>query len=149
MTAPAGDPVARLLDLEAIKQLKARYFRSVDSKQYADFRAVFTDDATIKGTFASGSDIDRFVADVADRHAGAVTVHRGADPEITFVDGDTATGVWAMFDLLEWQEGGGPAEYPGFRGFRGFGYYHETYRRVDGKWKIAELELTRTRIDPF
>ena len=30
-------------DIEAIKQLKARYFRLMDTKDWAGFRAVFTD----------------------------------------------------------------------------------------------------------
>ena len=31
-------------DIEAIKQLKARYFRTLDQKDWAGYRAVFTDD---------------------------------------------------------------------------------------------------------
>jgi hypothetical protein len=30
-----------------------------------------------------------------------------------------------------------------FRRFRGFGHYHETYRKVSGEWRIATLRLTR------
>jgi len=149
LKTPTMDAAQALLDIEAIKQVKARYFRLVDAKQYAAFRALFTDDARIKGTFAAGADVDAFVADVEARHAGVVTVHHGSNPEIELTGPDTATGIWAMLDVLEWPEGSGPPEFPGFRGFRGFGHYLESYRREDDGWKIAELELTRLRVDPF
>ena len=29
----------------------------------------------------------------------------------------------------------------------GFGRYRETYREVDGQWRIATLDLTRLRVD--
>jgi SnoaL-like domain len=35
----------RLLAIEAIKNLKARYFRSVDTKDWDGFKAVFAPDA--------------------------------------------------------------------------------------------------------
>jgi hypothetical protein len=31
----------------------------------------------------------------------------------------------------------------------GWGYYHETYRREDGEWKIRSLKLTRLRLDVY
>lgn len=34
-----------------------------------------------------------------------------------------------------------------FREMRGYGHYHETYRRIDGEWRIATLRLTRLAVD--
>ena len=34
-------------DIEAIKQLKARYFRTMDTKHWAAMRQVFTDDVVV------------------------------------------------------------------------------------------------------
>ena len=42
---PDIDANQMLLDIEAIKQLKARYFRYVDTKQWDDLKALFTADA--------------------------------------------------------------------------------------------------------
>ena len=68
----------------------------------------------------------------------ATTVHRGGQPEIV-VDGDTATGVWAMDDRI-WFPDGGPT-------LTGSGWYEETYRRCDdGRWRIATMHLRRIRI---
>ena len=40
-TAALDDPARRLLEIEAIKQLKARYFRLMDTKDWKGFAAVF------------------------------------------------------------------------------------------------------------
>jgi hypothetical protein len=37
-------------DIEAIKQLKARYCRTMDTKDWAGMRAVFADDVTMDAT---------------------------------------------------------------------------------------------------
>ena len=41
-------------DVEAIKQLKARYFRTVDTKDWAGMRQVFADDVVIDVTEEAG-----------------------------------------------------------------------------------------------
>ncbi|MEL7210720.1 MAG: nuclear transport factor 2 family protein, partial [Actinomycetota bacterium] len=58
-------------------------------------------------------------------------------PEIT-VDGDEATGIWAMTDLIVFPDG---------TRLDGAGHYHERYRRVDGRWLIDRSRLTRLRRD--
>jgi hypothetical protein len=29
----------------------------------------------------------------------------------------------------------------------GYGHYHETYEKTDGRWRISSLKLTRLRVD--
>jgi SnoaL-like domain len=41
-------------DLEAIKQLKARYFRTMDTKDWAGMREVFADDVVVDTTDSGG-----------------------------------------------------------------------------------------------
>ena len=41
-------------DVEAIKQLKARYFRTMDTKDWAGMRQVFTDDVVVDTTDSGG-----------------------------------------------------------------------------------------------
>jgi hypothetical protein len=151
-------------ELEAIHQLKARYFRTLDTKDWAGFKAVFTEDAAI-GPIDNGftakllalrpagerppvatSGIDSFVERVATNIGPLITTHHGHQPEIELTGADEAAGIWAMEDVLVW-----PAD--GFR-LRGTGHYWETYRKVDGAWKIASMKLTRLyvfvdRIDPL
>jgi uncharacterized protein (TIGR02246 family) len=137
------DQLARLVDIESIKQLKARYFRTLDTKAWDDFRLVFTPDITIDvdGNHFEGR--DTFVEQLSAILTGVSTVHHGHMPEITITGPDEATGIWAMMDYLTFP-GTGPA-----RGFRGYGHYHETYRRLDGEWHIERLRLDRLRLDPL
>jgi uncharacterized protein (TIGR02246 family) len=128
-------------DIEAIKQLKARYFRTMDTKDWDGMREVFTDDVVIDTTGAGGgviSGADAFMAFLRDTLADAVTVHHGHMPEIVLSSPTTATGVWAMQDYIVW---------PNAMRLVGFGHYHETYEKVDEAWLIASSTLTRLHMD--
>ncbi|UVO52660.1 nuclear transport factor 2 family protein [Sphingomonas sp. SUN039] len=127
-------------DWRAICELKARYCRCLDTKDWAGYAAVFTDDVVIDTTAAGGPRFegrDIAVAGVRAAVERAITTHHVHNPEI-LVDGDTATAIWAMQDRNIWPEG---------RALLGFGHYHERYVRTDGKWRIAESRLTRLHID--
>ncbi len=132
-------------DVEAIKRLKARYFRCIDTKDWTGLRAILIDDVDIDVQAVSGrrySGADAFVASVERTLGDAVSVHHGHMPEIELVAPDEATGIWAMEDEL-WFAPGSPVEY-----LHGYGHYHETYRRgADGLWRIAALRLVRLRRD--
>jgi len=127
--------------LEAIKQLKARYFRTMDTKDWEGMRRVFCDDVVVD-TSASGGGVvqgaDAFMGFLSATLADVVTVHHGHMPEIELGSETTARGVWSMEDHLRWPDG---------RDMHGFGHYHETYERVDGEWRIKTLKLTRLRVD--
>ena len=126
-------------DLEAIKQLKARYFRLMDTKQWDAWGDLFTEDAVLQ---ASPDPEERFqgrdeiVAKVSHLLRDAVTVHHGHMPEIE-IHGDTATGLWAMDDFVEMPQ----------LVLHGWGHYHEEYAREDGRWRIRSSRLTRLRLD--
>ncbi len=128
-------------EVEAIKRLKGRYFRTMDTKDWAGMRDVFADDVVMDTTEAGGELVtgaDEFLAYLEHALAGATTVHHGHMPEIELTSPTTATGVWALQDLVLWP-GGGRLE--------GYGHYHETYERVDGAWKITTSKLTRLHTD--
>jgi ketosteroid isomerase-like protein len=133
-------------DIEAIKQLKARYFRTMDTKDWRGMRAVFADDVVVDTTASGGSVIagaDDFMAFLEGTLGDIVTVHQGHMPEITVASGGTASGgtasgIWALEDRLLWPDG---------REMQGFGHYHETYEKHGGEWRIKTLTLTRLRTD--
>jgi uncharacterized protein (TIGR02246 family) len=128
-------------DLEAIKQLKARYFRTMDTKDWEGMRAVFCDDVVVDTTSSRGGVVkgaDTFMAFLRDALEDVVTVHHGHMPEIGFTSPTTAEGIWAMQDHLRWPNG---------RELHGYGHYHETYERIDGEWRIKTMTLTRLRVD--
>jgi hypothetical protein len=111
-------------DIEAIKQLKARYFRTMDTNTESG------------GSVVTGA--DTFMTFLRETLADVVTVHHGHTPEIELTSATTATGVWAMDDMLRWPTG---------MELHGFGHYHETYQKVDGRWRIKTTTLTRLRMD--
>jgi SnoaL-like protein len=142
------DAVEELRAIEAIKRLKARYFRCMDTKDWDGFQAVFAADAALDTTGeAPGSEIVRGREEIRRFVEGAVgdvvTVHHGHMPEIEITSPTTARGVWAMQDLLQW-----PEDSPlGMKSMTAFGHYTETYELVDGEWLITTLLLTRLRRD--
>jgi hypothetical protein len=137
-------------EITAICRLKARYFRYLDTKDWVAWREVFTYDFECKVDTAisafggdgrpmptiSGGDV--FVAYVSGLLGQCITMHHGHMPEIEITSPTTATGIWAMEDVVE---------YPGQAPLRGAGHYHETYRKIDGQWRIATLHLTRIRLE--
>jgi hypothetical protein len=135
----------RLLDIEALKQLKARYFRSLDQKHWDDFGQVFAHNAALEVPEADVTQHgrDAIVAFVSNALTGARTVHHGHMPEIELTGPDTARGTWAMFDYVEW-----PATDRGDRvGLQGYGHYIEEYAREGGRWCISRSRLERVRLD--
>jgi hypothetical protein len=134
--------------VEAIKNLKARYYRCMDTKQWDGWNDVFALDATLDTTEeAPDLDIvvgrDNIIAFVSNVLEGVTTCHHGHMPEIELTSDTTATGIWAMEDHL-WVAEGSPLPY---RTMHGYGHYHETYQKVGGRWYIKTLKLTRLRVD--
>jgi hypothetical protein len=128
-------------DVEAIKQLKARYFRTMDTKDWAAMRDVFTDDVVVDTTSSGGGVVrgaDDFITFLTGVIGDVVTVHHGHMPEIDLVSATTATGIWAMEDMLRWPNG---------MELHGYGHYQETYEKVGGDWRIKATTLTRLRVD--
>jgi uncharacterized protein (TIGR02246 family) len=128
-------------DVEAIRQLKARYFRTMDAKDWVAMREVFADDVVMDTTGAGGRVVtggDEFVAALTKVLSGAVTVHHGHMPEIALTSPTTATGIWALHDIVIWPDG---------TRLEGYGHYHETYEKTDGAWRIKTSTLTRLHTD--
>ena len=138
--------VNELSAIEEIKQLKARYFRAVDEKDWSALRELFTEDARAwyPGPARWFTGADEIVAWASSfLGPGTITVHHGFMPEITISAPDRAEAIWAMRDDVDIPE----REGTGRRRFVGTGHYREEYRRVGGQWKIYRLVLTRLRVD--
>lgn len=140
------DAVQKLIEIEAIKQLKARYFRLLDTKQWEEWKGVWADEIehemiTEQRQF-SGPSTD-FVGFVSQTLNSVVTVHHGHMPEIEILSPTEATGIWAFVDRLS------PANdaREGATVMTGYGHYHERYVKVNGAWKIAAQKVTRLRMD--
>ena len=128
-------------DLEAIRQLKARYFRTMDTKDWDGMRQVFTADVVMDTTESGGGVVtgaDEFLAFLREALDGATTVHQGHMPEIELTSDTTATGIWALNDIVVWPNG---------MRLDGYGHYHETYVKGPDGWRISSSKLTRLHTD--
>jgi hypothetical protein len=144
----------RLAAVQAISELKARYFRLMDTKQWGEWRQVFAPDAQMdmSGEAASlrsmGFELPENVsltwrgaenigAAVSAALENVTTVHHGHMPEIEVLSGTRARGIWAMEDVVLYGAGAPVA------GFRGYGHYFESYTKFEDRWVIQTIRLVR------
>jgi ketosteroid isomerase-like protein len=143
-----SDDLAAVAAYEAIRQVKARYCRLLDTKDWDGFIALFTEDAVMDVQEDTGNPPIRGHAAILDQVRFAVTDARSAhqvhSSEID-LRGEEAQVVTAMQDRVIWAEGKCPI--PGAQSITGFGHYVERYVRQDGVWKIASLKLTRLIVE--
>ena len=128
-----------LLEIEKIKQLKARYLRGLDTNDWETLAASMTEDCRGrynggKLSFDSRDDIVKFMRDnlSGDR---VITLHQGHQPEIEVTDEENACGTWYLQDMVLHLE-------IGIRLY-GSAIYRDVYRKVDGQWRIAETGYQR------
>lgn len=133
--------VSNFADWLEICNLKARYCRCLDTKDWDGYAAVYAADAVLDTSPSGGLRVegrDALVAYVRSSISeDTITTHHVHAPEIT-IEGECATGIWAMQDRNIWPNG---------RKLLGFGHYHERYVRVGGAWRIAESLLTRINME--
>ena len=132
---------------EEIRQLKARYCRLLDTKDYEAWKKVFAPDVVVTLDMATSvgsadgqtapplNGLEEFLPVVLGGVEHAQTKHHVHTPEITLSSDTTASAIWAMEDLLLFADGSE---------LFGAGHYHETYENRDGAWVITSLHLTRT-----
>ena len=134
--------VQSLLDLEAIRVLRSRYTRAIDTKDWDLFRDCLAEDSRLITDGGVQEGRDTIVAGVSAALATPITVHHVHQPELALTGPDSATGLWAMNDVVEFQRDGTPVFF-----LRGYGHYREEYVRTDDGWKIQSSQLTRLRVD--
>jgi hypothetical protein len=150
------DTLARLVAIEEIKQLKGRYFRHMDMRDWKAMAQVFCRDAHFdctegfaavalgdswkgdKGPVVEGR--EAIMAWIEKSFAHSTSVHHGHCHEIT-VDSDTeAHGIVAMEDHIRGPDRSTPLVHA-------TGHYTERYRLEEGAWRIAATRLTRLFVD--
>ncbi|MCG5432095.1 nuclear transport factor 2 family protein [Mycobacterium sp. MYCO198283] len=128
-------------DIDAIEQVKYRYLRTLDTKDWDAFAGTLTED--IVGDYGSSLGQEHRFTDRASlvefmrtaMPANVVTEHRVTHPEIT-VDGDEATGIWYLQDKVI---------VPDFDFMlMGAAFYTDSYRRTSDGWRISHTGYQRT-----
>lgn len=93
-----------LESIEKIRQLKARYFRAIDTADQDLIRSCFAEDATVAfegGNYVINLDGINEIAGFLHSafHEKCATMHLGNHPEIT-VSGNSADGIWYLYDIF-------------------------------------------------
>jgi hypothetical protein len=128
-----------LVEIELIKRVKYAYFRNLDLKQWDDIGLLFTEGATASyggGAYAfEGRDaIVGFFRKAMGRE-NFLSSHKAHHPEIDLTGPGTATGIWALEDIvidLQWE-----------LDIRGAAFYEDEYVKIDGEWKIQRTAYKR------
>lgn len=129
-------------DIDEIKQVKYRYLRALDTKNWDDFAATLTEDVVGDYGTSMGGDQLKF----SDRDAlvqymrtslgpQIITEHRVDHPEID-VDGDEATATWYLQDRVI----GADFNFM----LIGAAFYRDRYRRTADGWRISATGYDRT-----
>lgn len=128
-----------LFDIEEIKQLKARYFRGIDTCNLDLLRTVLTDDVHIRFDSPTYQYEINGMSEAMDFYRNAFTsrrfgMHNGHTPEIK-VNGSEATGIWYLHDLfinLDEQTI-----------LTGSALYEDCYIKVADQWRIQRTGYKR------
>lgn len=144
MTGAIEQRVARLEAIEAVKQLKYRYFRACDRKQPEVVRACFAPgEIDLQygriGNFTNRDDMVAVFTELACQ-PHIVEMHHGQNPEVTIVDADNATATWGLYYYMIDTRRSLVTQLGGF--------YDDAYVRRDGGWVISRshYEVSSTAI---
>ncbi|WP_327292785.1 nuclear transport factor 2 family protein [Streptomyces sp. NBC_01198] len=148
----------RLIAIEDIRRVMARYVYNADHHRFEDLAGLFTPDGTFTPYKPDGSMWMRMegregiATSIGSRNIpGDVLIHHLFSDEIDVESENTARGTWAMEDIVNRVEreekAVGPDGAPVPMGMHGFGHYHGRFVKIAGTWYIAELKQTRLRID--
>ncbi|MCA9509109.1 MAG: nuclear transport factor 2 family protein [Myxococcota bacterium] len=132
--------VQRLMDIEAIKQLKHAYFRCIDTANFEELATLFHEDVAVH--FTGGTyewklqGRDAYVASVKQSfHREAIGHHNGHQPEIQILSDTEATGIWYLSDNM-WM-----LNHKFFT--TGTALYWDRYLKVGGRWTIKDTSYRR------
>ncbi|MBP2456000.1 nuclear transport factor 2 family protein [Mycolicibacterium lutetiense] len=128
--------------VEAIKQVKYRYLRALDTKNWDEFATTLAEDIVADYGASLGED-HRFTdrASLVDYmrsslSAGVISEHRVTHPEITMTGPDSASGIWYLQDRVIVPEHS--------LMLIGAAFYQDRYRRTSDGWKISATGYQRT-----
>jgi hypothetical protein len=131
--------------LEEIRLLKALYCRHADARQWDEFQRLFTADGRLRfldvqGNLTAEIPAPSLAETLTERVGTGQPVHHVFSHEIYLDSPDEARAVWSMEDYVF------PAD-AGEKTRRGFGQYHETYRRTSDGWRFVTVEVSRLRLE--
>jgi hypothetical protein len=132
--------IQRLMDMEAIRQLKYAYFRCVDTANLEELATLFHDDVSVN--FKGGSyewkiqGKQDYVQNIGMAFSTeAVGQHNAHHPEIQMLSTTEATAIWYLEDNM-WILNHNAKTF-------GTAIYWDRYLKVDGRWLIKDTRYER------
>lgn len=128
-----------LVQIEEIKQVKYRYMRAVDTRDWDLLTTVLTEDATCaysagKISYEGRDAILEFLSTSMPAEK-MLTAHRVQQPEVILTGPDTATAKWALDDVVIMLDYN--------LTLRGAAIYEDRMVKMEGEWKIAHTGYRR------
>lgn len=132
--------IQRLMDIEAIKQLKHAYFRCVDTANLEELGSLFHEQVQVRfkgGNYEWNLDgREEYLSNIGVSFSSASVGHHNAHhPEIQMLSETEATGIWYLADHM-WI-----LNHKAYT--RGTALYWDSYEKVDGKWLIKSTSYER------
>ncbi|MFT4520091.1 MAG: hypothetical protein ACI9JM_002491 [Halioglobus sp.] len=131
--------IEQLVEKENIRELKYRYFRGLDTNDWAVFESTMTESCV--GLYSDGDvsfeNREEIVSFMKEKLSGErmLTLHHGHHPEIEILDENTARGTWYLEDTVLILDAA--------TRLYGTGIYEDRYEKVRGEWKIAHTGYKR------
>ncbi|MEH6549452.1 MAG: nuclear transport factor 2 family protein [Pseudomonadales bacterium] len=132
--------IQRLMDMEAIKQVKHTYFRCIDTANWEELRQICHSDLAVHYV-GGGYEFDlkgreEFIGAMEMAfHSEAVGRHNGYMPEIQMLSDTEATGIWYLYDHF-WSLNANHLTH-------GTALYWDRYLKVDDRWVIKDTRYER------
>jgi hypothetical protein len=132
--------IQRLMDIEAIKQMKHAYFRCIDTANLEELGTLFHEDVTVRfkgGTYEwNVQGRQDYLKNISMSFSNeSVGHHNGHQPEIQMLSETEATGMWYLADHM-WILNHNAKTY-------GTAIYWDRYLKIDGRWLIKDTSYER------
>ena len=122
-----------LEETEAIKKLKAKYWRAIDTKQWDEIAETLSDDVDADLGLMKPADKQSYVEFVRDTVGDRYCIHQGHNPEIEIIGETTAQGKWELYNELIEPETKKKLVFTAF--------YHDEYEKEGGEWRIKKTKV--------
>lgn len=129
-----------LSNIELIKQLKGRYFRTLDTNDWKAFGDCLT--SNCKASYSDGrlklEGREAIVAFMSKHMSGEklLSMHNGHTPEISLKSESAASGIWYLNDMV--------IDLERRTQLIGAAIYQDEYCLEDGVWRISYTSYART-----
>ena len=131
-----------------IKELKSKYFRALDTKNWDELETTMT--PNISTAYSNGKLVFHGPKEITNYFKESmphteITLHQGHNPVIWFESDTVAYGKWYLQDNLIFAEGN---PYCGTQ-IQGSAIYTDKYVKVDGQWLIEDTGYLRVYEESF